>query len=109
MNHTEMQLEPNYSEDTKFFVGYQISTVVAMKGSLFLDMIASWLLYAGFCLAYSSALKVEVACSSETSVDFQQATWHYIPQDRTHHQILSLCRLDRQTADQPSKENKLSV
>jgi hypothetical protein len=37
------------------------------------------------CLAYSSTLKMEATCSSETSVDFQQATLHYIPEDRTLH------------------------
>jgi hypothetical protein len=35
------------------------------------------------CSAYSSTLKMEVICSSETSVDFQQTTRHYIPEDRT--------------------------
>jgi hypothetical protein len=33
-------------------------------------------------------LKIEVTCSSETSVDFQRTKWHYIPEDRTlnkHH------------------------
>jgi hypothetical protein len=34
------------------------------------------------CLAYSLALKMEVICSSETSVDFQQSTRHYIPEAR---------------------------
>jgi hypothetical protein len=33
------------------------------------------------CLANSSSLKLEATCSSETSVDFQQTTWSYIPQD----------------------------
>jgi hypothetical protein len=32
--------------------------------------------------AYSLTLKMEVTCSSETSVDFEW-TWHYIPEDRT--------------------------
>jgi hypothetical protein len=35
------------------------------------------------CSAYSSTLKIEVICSSETSVDFQRTTWCYIPVDRT--------------------------
>jgi hypothetical protein len=35
------------------------------------------------CLAYSSTLKMEAKCSSETSVDFQRTTRHYIPEDRT--------------------------
>jgi hypothetical protein len=37
------------------------------------------------CLAYSSTLKMEAICSSETSVDFQRTTWRYIPEDRTLH------------------------
>jgi hypothetical protein len=32
------------------------------------------------CLAYST-LKMEAMCFSEMSVDFQQTTWHYIPDD----------------------------
>jgi hypothetical protein len=35
------------------------------------------------CLAYSLTLKMEVACSSETSVDFQWTTHCYIPEDTT--------------------------
>jgi hypothetical protein len=35
------------------------------------------------CLAYSLALKMEATCMFETSVDFQQTTWHYIPENRT--------------------------
>jgi hypothetical protein len=55
------------------------------------------------CLAYSLTLNVEATCSSETSVDFQQATWCYIPQDRTLHnhrcvlvhvgKVLQICTL----------------
>jgi hypothetical protein len=37
------------------------------------------------CLVYFSALKTEVTWSSEMSVDFQRATWHYTPEDRTLH------------------------
>jgi hypothetical protein len=35
------------------------------------------------CSAYSSTLKMEAICSSETSVDIQQPTWRYIPEDST--------------------------
>jgi hypothetical protein len=38
-----------------------------------------------FCLAYSSTLKMEATCSSETSVDFQRTTRRYIPEDKTLH------------------------
>jgi hypothetical protein len=33
-------------------------------------------------LAYSSTLKMEATCSSETSVDFQRITRRYIPEER---------------------------
>jgi hypothetical protein len=33
------------------------------------------------CLTYFSALKMQATCSSETSVDFQQITRRYIPED----------------------------
>jgi hypothetical protein len=39
-------------------------------------------------LAYSSTLKMEVTCSSETSVDFQRTTRRYIPEERTLHNQL---------------------
>jgi hypothetical protein len=37
------------------------------------------------CSAYSSTLKMEAICSSETSVDIQQITQRYIPEDSTLH------------------------
>jgi hypothetical protein len=37
------------------------------------------------CSAYYSTLKMEVACSSEMSVEFQLTTRRYIPEDRTLH------------------------
>jgi hypothetical protein len=37
------------------------------------------------CLAYSSTLKMEVTCSSESSVDFQRITWRYIAEHRILH------------------------
>jgi hypothetical protein len=35
------------------------------------------------CLADFSSVKMEVICSSETSVDFQWTTWRCIPEDKT--------------------------
>jgi hypothetical protein len=35
------------------------------------------------CWAYTSALKMEVTCSAETSVAIHRATWRYITEDRT--------------------------
>jgi hypothetical protein len=37
------------------------------------------------CLSYSSTLKMEANYSSETSVEFQYTTWHYILEDITLH------------------------
>jgi hypothetical protein len=37
------------------------------------------------CLAYSSSLKMEATCSSETSVDSKLTTWRCIPEGRTLH------------------------
>jgi hypothetical protein len=37
------------------------------------------------CLAYSSTVKIEATCSSETSVEFHRTTRRYIPEDRTLH------------------------
>jgi hypothetical protein len=39
-------------------------------------------LLADFLTLVSSSLKMEVTCSSETSVDFQWTTWCYIPEER---------------------------
>jgi hypothetical protein len=36
-------------------------------------------------LAYSSTLKMEATCSSETSINFQWTTWRYIPEPQTLH------------------------
>jgi hypothetical protein len=35
------------------------------------------------CSSYSSTLKMEVICSSKTSVNFQRTTWRYIAEDST--------------------------
>jgi hypothetical protein len=37
------------------------------------------------CFIYSSILKIEATCSSKMSVEFQQNTRRYIPEDRTLH------------------------
>jgi hypothetical protein len=37
------------------------------------------------CFVYSSILKIEAKCSSESSLDFQHATRRCIPEDRTVH------------------------
>jgi hypothetical protein len=34
-------------------------------------------------VSFSSTLKMEAKCSSETSADFQWTTWRYSPEDRT--------------------------
>jgi hypothetical protein len=42
------------------------------------------------CSAYSSTLKMEAICSSETSVDFQRTTRRYIPGDSTLNSVYFL-------------------
>jgi PIN domain nuclease of toxin-antitoxin system len=42
------------------------------------------------CLAYSSNLKLEATCSSETYVDFQQTTRRYIPEDGNRQILVKL-------------------
>jgi hypothetical protein len=51
-----------------------------MKSTIFWALLATCF-HAGSCSAYFSTLKMEVICSSETSVDFQQTTQHYIPEE----------------------------
>jgi hypothetical protein len=83
-------------------VGFEVITVLVMKSSIFWDIkpCNSWKINRRFgitclhlqdrrifsptaftvvsCSAYSSTLKMEAICSSETSVDFQRTTWRYI-------------------------------
>jgi hypothetical protein len=44
------------------------------------------------CLPYSSILKMEVTCSSETSDDFQLTARRYIPEDTALHEIGCSCK-----------------
>jgi hypothetical protein len=37
------------------------------------------------CLAYFSTLKMKATSSTKTLVDFEETTWHFIPEDRTLH------------------------
>jgi hypothetical protein len=45
------------------------------------------------CLAYSSTQKMEVTRSSETSVNFQQTTLHYVPEDGTLLNLMAVHKL----------------
>jgi hypothetical protein len=71
-------------------VEFEVLTAVVMKSTAFWDMksCSPWLCLPPaftrvYCLAYSSALKIETICSSETS-DFQRTTRQYIPEDSTY-------------------------
>jgi hypothetical protein len=68
-------------------VGFEVLTEVVMKSYIFRRITPCSLLATCFtlvsCLAYSSTMKMEATCSSETSVDFQRTTRHYIPEDKT--------------------------
>jgi hypothetical protein len=48
-----------------------------MKQAASRDLLAACLMMVS-CVAYSSTLKMETLCSSETSVDFHRTTWLYI-------------------------------
>jgi hypothetical protein len=58
-------------------VGFEVLRAVVMKNSLPSALTLT------SCSAYSSTLKMEAICSSETLVDFQRTTWRYIPEDST--------------------------
>jgi hypothetical protein len=66
----------------RIHVGFEVLTAVVMKSSIFWDITAELYLPPSLmlvcCLAYSSTLKTEVTCSSETSVHFQRSTQRYI-------------------------------
>jgi hypothetical protein len=48
--------------------------------------------------AYSSTLKIEAICSSETPVDFERTTQRCIPEDRTLHKLfLTSCNSNLST------------
>jgi hypothetical protein len=67
-------------------VGFEVLTAVVMKSANFWDITLCSLLPAFTlvsCLAYSSTLKMEAICCSETSVDFQWTTWRYMPEVST--------------------------
>jgi hypothetical protein len=83
------------------YIGIEVLTAVVMKSSIFWDITPCSTSKAGrrfggiclhhqgllptsslvSCLAYYLTLKMEATCSSETSVDFQRTTLHYIPKN----------------------------
>jgi hypothetical protein len=64
---------------TNSYFSIEVLTAVVTKRSLFWDITPCF--HAVFCSAYSSTLKMEMICSSETSVDFQVGARRYIPED----------------------------
>jgi hypothetical protein len=99
-------------ENNQKTVAFQIPTAVAVKSSVFWDIPSCGLVKvnrhfggtyrlhlqgrrvsqaaskqslpdAGFCIAYTSTLKMEAECPCETSVDFHRTTRRYITVDRT--------------------------
>jgi hypothetical protein len=59
---------------------------LAYKGSVAFEdaLLATCFMLVSY-LAYSSILKLEAICSSETPIDFQWTTWRYIPEDISLH------------------------
>jgi hypothetical protein len=61
-------------------IGFEGLTAVVRKNPIFRDKTPPPLFALVSSSAYSSVLKVEATCSSETSVDCQQTTRRYIPE-----------------------------
>jgi hypothetical protein len=71
-------------------VGFEFLTAVVIKRTIFLDITPAFALVS--CSTYSSTLKMEAICYSETSVDFRQTTRRYIPENSTlYDKMLSPC------------------
>jgi hypothetical protein len=85
--------------ETMSVLGFEVLTAVVMKNSIFRDITPcsplkvnrrfgeTCLIHLVSCLAYSSSMKMKETYPSETSVDFQQNTRHYIPEDRIFHRV----------------------
>jgi hypothetical protein len=71
----------------KSSVFWDITPCSAARVNLYFSGIYHFHLQAilGSCLAYSSALKIEMILSYEMSVDFIRITRCYVPEDRTLH------------------------
>jgi hypothetical protein len=73
-------------------VGFEVFTLVVRESAVFWGITLCSLLPA-FTLvsssAYSSTMKLEAIYCSEASVDFQQTTWLYMPEDSTHNKTRS--------------------
>jgi hypothetical protein len=67
--------------------GRRISQARNQRESSWQSELSRW-----FCLFYYSTVKMEATCSSKTSVDSQRNTRRCIPEDRTLHNHLHLCR-----------------
>jgi hypothetical protein len=55
---------------------YCLSKTSKLRQEVFWFLMVFW-------LAYSSFLKMEAVCSSETSVNFHWTAWCYVPEDNT--------------------------
>jgi hypothetical protein len=88
--------------EKRTFVGFEVVTPVVINSSIFWDITPHSPLRVNrhfrgtcrlhrlatcfslvSCLAYSSTTKMEATCPSEMSANFQDITWHYVPEDRT--------------------------
>jgi hypothetical protein len=69
----------------------------------YLSLLAIWTKLVS-CLAYSSTLKMEATCSSETSVDFQRTTRRYIPEVRT---LFTLFQADVSSWNSEASDRKM--
>jgi hypothetical protein len=75
-----------YGDKEGLFTDYVVFLKhLILNNYIFWDiMLCSWLQvnFRGEHIASVFRVKMEAPCSSEMSVDFQQTTWNYIPEDR---------------------------
>jgi hypothetical protein len=81
----------NFPQPHINYGGYEVLGAVTIKSSIFWNINICFLpaFTLASCSAYSSTMMMEAACFSETSDDFQWATWRYIQKDRTLHRSIT--------------------
>jgi hypothetical protein len=92
--HNGKPLMKKYNKHNFNYAGFEVLTEVDMNSSFFWDITpCSPLKFSrrfgricrlhfqglAYCMAYLSTIKIEMACSSETSDDFNRTTRRYIP------------------------------
>jgi hypothetical protein len=78
-------MPPCEQDNGNWWVVLWFSPVFLYKPKLSASKLLQHLLHAAFFLGLFFDTKMEVMCSPKMSVDFQQTTQRYIPEDRTLH------------------------